>query len=467
MVTTLEDSRFQAKTIEFLQWLQQRTGTTVSPKIQIADLREQHAGRGIIAVEDIEIDEELFSIAHSSMLTTHNSNLQKIKPAILEYLDAWNSLVLVMIYEDGLGEKSTWWPYLEVLPREFNTLIYWSSEELAELQGSAVLDKIGKSGADVSFKKCLLPLVQQNAETFGHHAQAFAGTDAETALLQLAHRMATLIMAYGFDLGTGSSSSEEEVEDEADGSSQFVYALNKGMVPLADLFNADGDLNNAHLLHQEDSVTMIALKNIKKGQQIFNDFGQLPRSDLLRRYGYVTDNYKRWDVVEVDVQTVIEAASEFNTLNEKEKNGRLELAAEWEVLQDGYDLTNPTANQAYGFDRALVFTITALLLDSEDFMEALDDPPAQLPTYLRIPLALVLRKVISLRQSAYRTTIAEDITLLDDADLQGRRRMAIEVRLGEKEILAKAADEIEQRIARMDPATEQDQIASHAKRRKL
>ena len=151
-----------------------------------------------------------------------------------------------MIYEDGLGEKSTWWPYLNILPKDFDTLIYWSSDELAELHGSAVLDKIGKTDADKSFKKCLLPLVQQNAEIFGNHAQAFASTDAESAFLELAHRMATLIMAYGFDLENESSSSEDE-EDEANGSSQSAYELNKGMVPLADLFNADGDLNNVGL----------------------------------------------------------------------------------------------------------------------------------------------------------------------------------------------------------------------------
>jgi SET domain-containing protein 6 len=232
---------------------------------------ELFADETAVAVEDIAEDEELFSIAHSSMLTTHNSNLQKIKPAILECLDAWNSLVLVMIYEDGLGEKSTWWPYLEILPREFDTLIYWSSEELAELQGSAVLDKIGKSGADVSFKKCLLPLVQQNAETFGRHAQAFAGADAETALLQLAHRMATLIMAYGFDLETESSSSEEEVEDEADGSSQSVYALNKGMVPLADLFNADGDLNNVGSHEYQRSASDLTAAGTPFAPRRFND----------------------------------------------------------------------------------------------------------------------------------------------------------------------------------------------------
>jgi len=67
-------------------------------------------------------------------------------------------------------------------------------------------------------------------------------------------------------------------------------------------------------------MTMIALKDIPSGQQIYNDFGQLPRSDLLRRYGYITDNYKKWDVVEVDVETITQAAFEINKLGgEKEK----------------------------------------------------------------------------------------------------------------------------------------------------
>lgn len=133
-------------------------------------------------------------------------------------------------------------------------------------------------------------------------------------------------------------------------------------------------------------------------------------------------------------------------------------------MQDGYDLTRSTANQAFEFDRALVLTITALLLNSEEFTEALEDPTEQQPPpSLRMPLALVLRRIISSRQSAYRTTTAEDATLLEDADVQRRRRMAIEVRLGEKEILAEAAGEVEKRIAKLGSATEQEQGTSHAK----
>ena len=70
-------------------------------------------------------------------------------------------------------------------------------------------------------------------------------------------------------------------------------------------------------------MTMIALKGIPKGEQIFNDYGQLPRSDLLRRYGYITDRYKKWDVTEIDIESVVEAANEYKNLDEKDKESRV------------------------------------------------------------------------------------------------------------------------------------------------
>ena len=55
---------------------------------------------------------------------------------------------------------------------------------------------------------------------------------------------------------------------------------------------------------------MIVLKSISKGEEIYNDYGQLPRSDLLRRYGYITDSYKKWDVVELDSESIVRKAYE-------------------------------------------------------------------------------------------------------------------------------------------------------------
>ena len=100
-----------------------------------------------------------------------------------------------------------------------------------------MLNKIKKDDADESFKRSLLPIVQQQLELFGRHAQGLRGSNAYTVLLDLARRMTGLVMAYGFDIEK-EFYSEEDDEEEADGSSQSAYELNKGMVPFADLFNA-------------------------------------------------------------------------------------------------------------------------------------------------------------------------------------------------------------------------------------
>ena len=259
MATETEDDTFNEETETFMSWLRQRSAAAINPKIRIADLRQIGAGRGVgvlfqrpsttcissdlvlVAIEDIEDDEALFHISTKDVLSVENSSLNASHPEIFQHLDSWNSLILTMIHEDGQGVESNWWAYLKVLPRRFDTLIYWSSSELAELQGSAVLDKIGKEAAEHSFVKILLPIVQKHCKLFGAHAAAFQGNSASRTLIDLAHRMATLIMAYGFDLEDEPTSEEE---DEEGGSSQQAYESNKGMIPLADMFNANGDLNN-------------------------------------------------------------------------------------------------------------------------------------------------------------------------------------------------------------------------------
>lgn len=53
---------------------------------------------------------------------------------------------------------------------------------------------------------------------------------------------------------------------------------------------------------------MLTIKPVKAGDELFNDYGELPRADLLRRYGYITDNYTQYDVVELPLTLICEAA---------------------------------------------------------------------------------------------------------------------------------------------------------------
>jgi SET domain-containing protein 6 len=146
----------------------------------------------------------------------------------------WESLVLAIFQEKGLGSHSRWAPYLDILPRKFDTLIWWNGAELAELQGSAVKDKIGKESAAQTFKDSVLPMIQGN-EAFGLYS-----IQEESELLLEANIIASAIMAYAFDIEPES----QETDDDGYVTDEEEENLPKGMVPFADLLNADADRNN-------------------------------------------------------------------------------------------------------------------------------------------------------------------------------------------------------------------------------
>lgn len=70
------------------------------------------------------------------------------------------ALILILIH--STRPTSLWKPYLDILPceQDFNTLMYWTPEELEELRGSAVVEKIGREEAEGGFREKLWPVVK-------------------------------------------------------------------------------------------------------------------------------------------------------------------------------------------------------------------------------------------------------------------------------------------------------------------
>ncbi|KAI9797516.1 MAG: hypothetical protein M1833_005427 [Piccolia ochrophora] len=427
----------------FVQWFRTQHGAAMSPKIAVADLRRREAGRGIVAVADIAQDEDLFTIPRGSLLTVDNSELREKAPELLGELDSWLSLVLTMIYEYLLGAQSKWKPYFDILPERFDTLMFWSPEELAALQASTVVHKVGKGQADDNFRLQLLPRIQSRPELFRPYpvlSSDFSRNDlAEGEVMKLAHRFASTILAYAFDI-------EKPEQDSASGSSEDEFVTDdeeeesfKGMVPLADLLNADADRNNAHLISDHLGLTMKALRSIQQGDEVFNDYGSLPRSDLLRRYGYCTPGYAPFDVVEIPVSNLLTEASRITSQGQVFIEARLDYWKDHGILEDGYDLIHPTKSSSAFPDELMIF-VNTLLLSENDFEDY--RTRNNLPKPIRSPEVLgVLCRSIVRRQGAYGTTLEHDQALLEN-ETKGRAQLAIAVRLGEKMILREALVEL-------------------------
>lgn len=315
-----------------------------------------------MACTNIEEGEDLFSISRTTILSVQNSDLRTLLAADLDELDPWLSLMLVMIYEYLRGESSKWAPYFKILPSRFDTLMFWSPAELQELQASPVIEKIGKQGADEAIRNKILPIVKANPLQFQppNYLESWEGEVAANALLELAHMMGSLIMAYAFDIEKPEDDDDQEEDGGDDGyMTDDEDQVPKGMVPLADLLNADAHRNNvgvllslsqtnhtnskqARLFQEEGTLVMKAIKPISQGEEIFNDYGDLPRAELLRRYGYVTDNYKLFDVVELSLKEICQAAGLEDAVVESQPKVRLYLYLHYLPLE--YSDRHPSSN---------------------------------------------------------------------------------------------------------------------------
>ena len=304
--------------------------------------------------------------------------------------------------------------------------------------------KIGKTSAEDMFARYMSPL------------------DLDNSTMEMCHRVASIIMAYAFDIPDGnptieSTSNEtgarDGEDDELVSDDEEDEKTTLSMIPLADMLNADADRNNARLCCENEELEMRSIKPIAKGEEIFNDYGQLPRSDLLRRYGYVTDNYGAYDVAEISTEAILSAFSNaasfpnlrdgsLQPLSSRDLARRVELAQREGLYDESYDLTHASPD-GYSVPDELVGLLYIFLLEDES-LEEISTSRASLPGRSKLATNLVGQILVALLQSRekeYPTTIEEDEKLLRSTNSPYRKTMAIQVRLGEKKVLREAAKE--------------------------
>lgn len=465
----MSSADFDRKSASFLEWFNKLPGASFSDAIEIVDLRFRHAGRGIIATQDIPADTEIVSIPRNAIISSETSELKNILPALFEShgdeddeqaLDSWSALVLVMMYEFFLGDQSKWKPYLDVLPDSFDTPMFWSDEELSHLQASAVVNRIGKASAEDMFRTRLIPAIRQNPDVF-----AASRDYGDHDLIKLAHRMGSTVMAFAFDLENDGAAADD---DEADGWVEDQEGKSMmGMVAMADMLNADAEFN-AHVNHGDDELTITTLRDVKAGDEILNCYGPHPNSELLRRYGYVTSQHSRYDVVEIPWEAVQDALmSELNV--SREVLARAMEQIDPEDLEDVFVLEresgepNPDGTldgvaRVEGMPADLKEQLKTVVKQLQKMNQGLIPDKRKRNDVLQSIVTGALRSIAS----RYTTTVAEDQELLKRDDLPHRQRMAITVRLGEKLLMQEAFNQLSEAPAQ---SPETDPSASKRARR--
>lgn len=306
-------------------------------------------GLGVYAVCDLKEGETLLQLPKSCVFSASNSSVANL--LVDGEIDGMLALIIAFIYETSIfKEKSHWYPYLKsVRIAEENELYLppnlWDSHSKIALKGSTLdtlhhgLDE--EEEVQQGYEIALNLARQWNAElgwsipepyfnSFQHFvAVAYAISSRvfeidnyhESALVPVAdlfnhkaHRdgpHVRFVSLYEVCSDCGEpgmcrhlvAEAAQEREDEAaavneqhhdDGviDTQMIEEL-EGQEDETSEVQEKGLLNN---VHPDECVDIVVTRDVPKGQEIFNSYGELSNALLLARYGFcVEDN--PWDMV--------------------------------------------------------------------------------------------------------------------------------------------------------------------------
>lgn len=461
---------------DFVAWFQNNGGVLDTSMMGITDF--PGSGRGAVALQDIPENHTIFTLPRSLILSTQTSTL----PSVFGF-EAWRKhklhkgwvgLILCMMWEEAQGSQGKWITYLTSLPTQFDTPMFWSDEELKELQGTAVVDKIGRDEAERDYHEKLAPAIKTRLDLFPSdqidtwytlHRYHITGSrilsrsfnverweseveqDAEHVPPEDSNEDSQANTSIGSamdvdDSGDGGEAVDEVSSDKDSDDEETEDTSDIAMVPMADILNARYDSVNAKLFYEKDHLHMVTTKPINAGEQIFNTYGDLPNSDLLRRYGHVDlvpcPHLKGalgnpQDVVEIRADLVVDVVCG-DASNDKTYRQRID----WWLDEGGDDVfiidTDPILPEA-------LLSLTRLLLLTQAEWEKTREKGRPPKAKFDLQVSPLLRRIFETRLTGYQSPDLEvDTKLLASESLTLHKRHAIVVRLGEKQILAGVLD---------------------------
>ncbi|KAI5617283.1 N-lysine methyltransferase setd6 [Silurus asotus] len=423
----------------FLKWCTE-VNLNLSNKVFLSK-QGTAAGYGMLAKEDIEKGHILFSIPRLALLHPGTSRTKKVLEegrSCLESPSSWVPLLLALMYEYTSAE-SHWKPYLSLWPdfRKLDHPMFWSKEEREKLlKGTGIPEAVDTdlSNIEKEYNNTVLPFMRSHPELW----------DPQHHTLELYQSLVAFVMAYSF---------QEPDEDEDEDPNPPM------MVPMADMLNHVSD-HNANLEYTPECLKMVSVRPIRKGEEIFNMYGQMANWQLLHMYGF-TEPFpgNTNDTADVQMTTVYNAAVQA-TKNEAERSL---LAQKWKMLGD-MDVVRDKGVFVFGkngslTDTELYMTLKVISMSKEEFREFQenegweedegeeeDSRAAQAVSFEGIPAMVpewkrLLNTAAGLTLKQYSEDMESDLRAIKEpkalAKLCHRERRALDVRLGQKSILRK------------------------------
>jgi hypothetical protein len=322
------------KGLAFVSWMN-KNNFDIHPNVQLR-YTDAYQGHGVFASGKIECDAKLFQVPKSCMMTWMTSALRRRMPKLK--LPGWNRLILAMMYENSLS-SSFWRPYLDILPMKLNTPVFWTEDQLECLSGCSIQEHIGAKKILSDYNKHIVPLltkaelypqgkpsssIKEEFFSFDQYrrfgslimAYSFSDDDGDIAMVPMAdmlnHKTGSNNARLYFDQEDGSIHQEEKgkKDDEIGGNDGILKKDEKVPSSSSSLVNALVPPSKKPKKSEKNYLHMRSRRAIEAEEELYNTYGNLPDSELLRKYGYCEELGKnRWNDIEIPVSLVISEAS--------------------------------------------------------------------------------------------------------------------------------------------------------------
>ncbi|XP_074274600.1 ribulose-1,5 bisphosphate carboxylase/oxygenase large subunit N-methyltransferase, chloroplastic [Silene latifolia] len=365
-------------------------------------------GLGLVAKKDIPRNDVVLEVPKKYWINPDAVAVSEIG-TVCNGLKPWVSVAVFLIREKKLGDASSWKAYIDILPDYTNSTIYWSEEELSELQGSQLLNTtLGVKELVLNeFEKLQEEVILPNKRLFPFDITI---DDFFWAFGMLRSRAFTRLQGQSLVL-----------------------------IPLADLINHSQsitaenypwEVKGAGLFSRE---LLFSLRNpvpVKAGEQVMiqYDLGK-SNAELALDYGFIETRSER-NAYTLTLEIPESDPFYGDKLDIAESNGLGETAY-FDVVLD-----QPLPPKMLPFLRLLALGGSDAFILESIFSN-------KVWGHLELPfspdneelICQVIRDACKTALSGYSTTIEEDEKLLAGGELSARAAIAVGIRLGEKKVL--------------------------------
>ncbi|KAK3786270.1 hypothetical protein RRG08_002014 [Elysia crispata] len=401
----------------FLKWLNDNGVNTES--IEISEF--PGVGFGLKTMKDLKEGDKLLQIPRKLMLTVDSAKKSSLGPLISEdkILQVMPNVTLALhVLNEKFTPNSFWKPYIDSLPNKYSTPLYWGSEELQLLKGSPVQGDA----------------INQYRNIARQYAYFYRLLQKSPAVKDLPLKEHFTFENYRWAVSTVMT--RQNQIPARDGSRATL-----GLIPLWDMCNHTNGIYTSDYNANEDACECFCLQDFPSGQQILIFYGPRSNGEFLVHNGFVyADNEHDRLCLKLGISKgdslfalKSEVLGKLNLAPSRSfylHRGRFPVDGDLLAFLRVFCMAEDFLKEKYSGDSA----------PGPEEMEILKDENQCVDTENEEKVWSFLHTRASLLLKAYPCSIEEDESSVDLPDASNVKKMASQLRIGERRILLNTID---------------------------